>query len=57
MGLANAERMLGYIRTITEFISQPQYVDLIPIFGIINEALLMTIGKPTLTSLYVFLYH
>ena len=37
MGYANAQRMLEYIRVITEFISQPEYKDLIPIFGIINE--------------------
>jgi len=51
MGLANAERMLGYIRTITEFISQPEYVNLIPIFGVLNEPLLKTIGVDTLNSL------
>ncbi|KIJ51370.1 glycoside hydrolase family 5 protein [Sphaerobolus stellatus SS14] len=50
MGLANAERMLGYIRTITEFISQPQYVNLIPIFGVLNEPLLTTMGRSTLDS-------
>ena len=29
MGLANAERTLGYIRTLVEFISQPEYVDVV----------------------------
>lgn len=53
MGLANAERTLGYIRILTEFISQPEYVDLIPIFGMVNEALLGTIGRDNLTSLLV----
>jgi glucan 1,3-beta-glucosidase len=53
MGLANAERTLGYIRILTEFISQPEYVDLIPIFGLVNEALLQTIGRDNLSSLYV----
>jgi hypothetical protein len=37
MGIANAQRMLDYIRIITEFISQPEYANLIPMFGIINE--------------------
>jgi hypothetical protein len=37
MGIANAQRMLDYIRVITEFISQPEYVDVVPMFGIINE--------------------
>jgi aryl-phospho-beta-D-glucosidase BglC (GH1 family) len=49
MGLANAQRGLGYIRYITEFITQPQYSNLIPIFGIINEP---QADKPTLQKLY-----
>ncbi|KAF7352577.1 Glycoside hydrolase family 5 protein [Mycena venus] len=53
MGLANAERTLYYIRVLTEFISQPAYRDLIPIFGIVNEALLGIIGKDSLTSFYL----
>ncbi|KAJ7134038.1 glycoside hydrolase superfamily, partial [Mycena crocata] len=36
MGIANA-RTLECIRTITEFISQPQWRDVVPVFGIINE--------------------
>jgi glucan 1,3-beta-glucosidase len=51
MGFANAQRSLDYMRIITEFISQPEYLDLIPIFGIVNEALLTTIGQAELTSL------
>jgi glucan 1,3-beta-glucosidase len=51
MGIANAQRTLDYIRIITEFISQPEYQDLIPMFSIVNEALLSTIGKNVLTSL------
>ncbi|OBZ65976.1 putative glucan 1,3-beta-glucosidase D [Grifola frondosa] len=53
MGIANAERMLDYIRIITEFISQPEYKDVIPMFGIINEALLSTIGRDQLSSFYL----
>jgi len=30
MGLANAERSLTYIRTIAEFISQPEIKDVVP---------------------------
>jgi glucan 1,3-beta-glucosidase len=51
MGLANAQRAMDYIRIITEFITQDQYKDLIPMFGIINEALVTTIGKEQMTSL------
>ena len=53
MGLANAQRTLNYIRIFIEFISQPEYVNVVPMFGIINEALVGTIGKETLTSLWV----
>lgn len=51
MGLANAQRTLDYIRIITEFISQPEYRNVVPMFGIVNEALVTTIGKDQLTSL------
>ena len=51
MGYANAERMLGYIRIITEFISQDEWKDVVPMFGIINEALESQIGKDELSRL------
>jgi glucan 1,3-beta-glucosidase len=51
MGLANAQRTLDYIRIITEFISQPEYRNVVPMFGIVNEALVSTIGQNELTSL------
>ena len=51
MGIANAQRTLDYIRIITEFISQPEYRDLIPIFGVVNEALVQTIGLDEMTNL------
>lgn len=53
MGFANAQRMLDYIRVFTEFVSQDEYKDLIPMFGIINEPLVQTIGVDTMSSLYV----
>ncbi|EDR06394.1 glycoside hydrolase family 5 protein [Laccaria bicolor S238N-H82] len=53
MGLANAQRTLYYIRVITEFISQPEYQDVIPIFGIVNEAVEQSIGINALTSFYL----
>lgn len=37
MGVANAQRALDYIRIMAEFISQPEYRDVIPFFGILNE--------------------
>jgi glucan 1,3-beta-glucosidase len=53
MGIANAERTLYYLRVLTEFISQPEYRNLIPIFGIVNEALVNTIGMSEITSFYL----
>ncbi|KAG6840682.1 hypothetical protein C0991_005143, partial [Blastosporella zonata] len=50
MGIANAQRALEYIRVFTEFISQPQYKNVVPMFGIVNEAHLETIGVPQLTN-------
>ena len=45
MGLANAQRALDYIRVLAEFISQPEYKDVIVMFGITNEPFGPTIGK------------
>ena len=53
MGLANAQRTLYYIRVLTEFISQPEYRNLVPIFGIVNEALVGEIGMDAITSFYL----
>ncbi|KAJ7622545.1 glycoside hydrolase superfamily [Mycena rosella] len=44
---------LDYIRTITEFISQPEWRDVVPMFGIVNKALMSTIGRDQLTSFYL----
>lgn len=49
MGLANAERSLDYIRIIAEFISQPQYKDVVTIFGITNEPQASTVGLDSLS--------
>ncbi|KAJ3981724.1 glycoside hydrolase family 5 protein [Lentinula detonsa] len=53
MGIANAQRTLNYIRIIIEFITQQEYLDVVPMFGIVNEALLSTIGKDQLTEFYL----
>ncbi|KIY71672.1 glycoside hydrolase family 5 protein [Cylindrobasidium torrendii FP15055 ss-10] len=52
MGVANADRALEYIRTITEFISQPEYEGVVAIWGFVNEALMDSIGRDTLMSWY-----
>ncbi|KDQ20955.1 glycoside hydrolase family 5 protein [Botryobasidium botryosum FD-172 SS1] len=52
MGFANAQRSLDYIRIITEFISQPQYKNVVPMFGIANEVLIPTIGQSNVNAFY-----
>ncbi|KAI0333252.1 glycoside hydrolase [Cubamyces sp. BRFM 1775] len=56
MGLANAERSLDYMRIIAEFISQPQWKDLIVIFSMINEPFMAKIGRPPVESFYWHAY-
>jgi hypothetical protein len=51
MGIANAQRTLNHIRIITQFISQPQYKDVVPVFGIINEARMAIIQRNPLERL------
>ncbi|KAJ7487059.1 glycoside hydrolase family 5 protein [Mycena latifolia] len=46
MGVANAQRMLDYIRIITEFIAQPEYQDVVQMFGIVNEGALLLLRGP-----------
>ncbi|KAF5316969.1 hypothetical protein D9611_003606 [Ephemerocybe angulata] len=53
MGLANAQRALNYIRIITEFISQPEWKNVVQFFGILNEPIMPQIGIPQLQSFYV----
>lgn len=51
MGLANAERSLDYIRILAEFISQPEWSSVVPMFGVLNEPFLEKVGKDQLRSL------
>lgn len=55
MGLANAQRTLNYIRTLTQFVSQPQYTNVVPMFSVLNEALVQKIGAAQTRSLSVLL--
>ncbi|KDQ56459.1 glycoside hydrolase family 5 protein [Jaapia argillacea MUCL 33604] len=56
MGIANAERALGYIRTIAEFISQPEWQNVVPMFGIVNEPLVPQIGQDAVGRFYLQAY-
>ncbi|KAG8722336.1 hypothetical protein FRC08_003779 [Ceratobasidium sp. 394] len=53
MGIANAQRSLNIIRSITEFISQDQYKDVVVMFGVVNEPQVPTIGQGVITSFYL----
>lgn len=56
MGIANAQRTLTYLRIFTEFVSQPQYKDVVPIVGIVNEILWSAIGEEPTKSFYYAAY-
>ncbi|KAJ2917012.1 hypothetical protein MD484_g3422, partial [Candolleomyces efflorescens] len=56
MGIANAQRTLTYLRIFTEFVSQPQYKDVVQIVGIVNEILWATIGQEAVQSFYYAAY-
>lgn len=54
MGIANAQRTLNYIRTITEFIAQPQYSNVAVAMMPVNEPYQeYAIGQLPMQSLYV----
>lgn len=57
MGLANAQRTLDYIRTLAQFISQPEYLPVIPLFGFINEPNGGPIGQNAVGSFYYEAYN
>jgi glucan 1,3-beta-glucosidase len=57
MGIANAQRSLDYIRILAEFISQPQYRDVVTMFGITNEPQGPTVGQEALQSFYLQAYN
>ncbi|KAG0149057.1 hypothetical protein CROQUDRAFT_669529 [Cronartium quercuum f. sp. fusiforme G11] len=57
MGVANAQRTLNYIRTLTEFVSQPQYVNVVPMFSVLNEALVQKIGADQIRAFYLQVYN
>ncbi|KAI5122037.1 hypothetical protein M0805_006022 [Coniferiporia weirii] len=56
MGYANAQRSLDYIRILAEFISQPEYSDVVVMFGITNEPQPSTFGTDQLQRYYLQAY-
>lgn len=51
MGLANAQRSLEYLRSFTQYISQPGVKEVVPMLGLVNEILYPEVGKPAMGSL------
>ncbi|KAJ8453447.1 hypothetical protein ONZ45_g19714 [Pleurotus djamor] len=51
MGIANAQRGLSYIRTITEFANRPEWRNVVLVFGIVNELLTRQVGVDVALSL------
>ena len=56
MGTANAQRALDYIRTLAQFISQPEYSPVIQIYSFINEPNANAVGKSPVGSFYYEAY-
>ena len=52
MGQANAQRALDYIRTLAQFIAQPEYANVIQMFSFINEPNAGSIGQSAVGSFY-----
>ncbi|KAI5479242.1 glycoside hydrolase family 61 protein [Pseudohyphozyma bogoriensis] len=57
MGIANAQRTLNIIRTLAEFITQPQYKNVFPMFSVLNEPYAATIGVDVLRHFYLETYN
>jgi glucan 1,3-beta-glucosidase len=51
MGIANAQRSLEVIRSVTEFASQDQYKDVITMVSLVNEVEGTVLGLNTLLAL------
>ncbi|KAL0571233.1 hypothetical protein V5O48_010721 [Marasmius crinis-equi] len=56
MGLANAQRTLDYIRILAEFVGQPQYRNVVTMFGVLNEPRGVFIGQDVLSGFYAEAY-
>ncbi|BEI80115.1 hypothetical protein CcaverHIS002_0106440 [Cutaneotrichosporon cavernicola] len=52
MGLANAQRSLEYLRSFTQYISQPGVKEVVPMLGLVNEVLYGDVGKDAMGSFY-----
>ncbi len=56
MGLANMQRSMNYIRTLTEFIMQPEWQNVVGIWGILNEPQASVVGQTQLGAFYLHMH-
>ncbi|BGP20829.1 hypothetical protein JCM10213_008136 [Rhodosporidiobolus nylandii] len=56
MGMANAQRALDYIAAVAEFLSRPEVAPVVPMYSVLNEPMLETIGPDALRSFYTEAY-
>ncbi|KAG8874497.1 hypothetical protein FRB97_005864 [Tulasnella sp. 331] len=56
MGYANGQRSLDYMRVFVEFITQPEFANVVPHFGVVNEPLVKTIGLDVMGSFYLHMH-
>lgn len=51
MGIANAQRTLDVLRSLAEFISQPEYENVVTILSLVNEVQSQVVGVNALQTL------
>ncbi|WOO83892.1 putative glucan 1,3-beta-glucosidase D [Vanrija pseudolonga] len=56
MGLANAQRSLDYMRSIAQFITQPEYLPVIQLYGFLNEPNGQVLSQQPIASFYLEAY-
>lgn len=57
MGIANAQRTLNIHRSLTEFVSQPQYSSVVTMISLVNEVQAVVVGLNALQSFYYQAYN
>lgn len=56
MGLVNGVRTLEYVRSLTEFVSQDQYKDVVTMLSLVNEVQASVVGFNAIASFYYQAY-
>ncbi|CAH7666789.1 glycoside hydrolase superfamily, partial [Phakopsora pachyrhizi] len=56
MGIAKAQCSFNYICTLTQFISQSEYSNVVPMYSVLNEPLVQKIGSNQKRSYYLQVY-